>query len=207
MTAPGDDVPLIDDPGCQLLLRCPEAALPADAAATLGRLLDEIAIAGCLIEPAPGGAAPADLRPLRQACAGRAACLVAGDLALALALEADGLQLDPAPADLTLIRARLGAERIIGAVCGRSRHAAMVAGEAGADYIVLGEPAGGADPELLALIGWWHELFVLPCLVACATSEEAVALAGAGADLLAIGPALWHDPAALARLRAAIEPA
>lgn len=102
--------------------------------------------------------------------------------------DADGCHL-PAPAGVAAARAELGGERIIGAACGLSRHAAMLAGEAGADYVMFGDldrvPATG--DELVELVAWWNQLFVIPCAAAGRLDPaSARALVAAGADLLAV---------------------
>ena len=105
------------------------------------------------------------------------------------------------------LRRRLGDDRILGAGCGASRHAAMLAGEAGADYVAFGglEAASAVDP---ALVAWWADCMIPPVVALGAeTPEEVVALAAAGADFVALAPALWlegADPgAAVAALLAA----
>ncbi|NIA70508.1 thiamine phosphate synthase [Pelagibius litoralis] len=102
------------------------------------------------------------------------------------------------------LRQRLGDDLIIGAGCGTSRHAAMEAGEQGADYIAFGaadDPPGdgtlAADPEL---VDWWAH-WMTPPLVAFGADDpaKARALAALGADFLALPPAFWleaPDPAA-----------
>jgi thiamine-phosphate pyrophosphorylase len=101
------------------------------------------------------------------------------------------------------LRARLGADVILGAGCGASRHLAMTAGEQGADYIGFGDPegapegGGAADPEMVA---WWEAVMTPPQVAfGAADPAEAARLAAAGADFVAAGPALWAsggDPAA-----------
>ena len=66
-------------------------------------------------------------------------------------------------------RARLLPKAIVGVTCHDSRHLAMEAGEAGADYVAFGaffptqtkEPKTQADIELLR---WWAEIMVVPCV-------------------------------------------
>jgi thiamine-phosphate pyrophosphorylase len=67
-----------------------------------------------------------------------------------------------------------------------SRHAAMVAGEAGADYVQFGSLDLAPPGAVIDLVAWWHELFVLPCAAAGRFSPAtARTLAEAGADFLA----------------------
>jgi thiamine-phosphate pyrophosphorylase len=78
-----------------------------------------------------------------------------------------------------------------------SRHDAMVAGERGADYVMFGEPdPAGRRPAFAAVldrVAWWAELFEIPCVGWAMNLDEVAALAGAGADFVAIGDAVWTD--------------
>jgi thiamine-phosphate pyrophosphorylase len=136
----------------------------------------------------PHGAAQA----LQQICAGRVAFLLQDDVDLALALGADGVHLGD-PAGVREARARLGPDRILGASCGRSRHAAMLAGEDGADYIAFGEVGRRPQPPVFELIAWWNELFVLPCLLQGAFDESSLELA-ARADFIGVSDEVWRHP-------------
>jgi len=83
-----------------------------------------------------------------------------------------------------------------------SRHDAMVAAEAGADYVMFGEPdAVGRYPSHDAVIdrvAWWAEVFEIPCVGYAAALDEIAALATAGADFVAVGPFVFDDPRGLA---------
>jgi thiamine-phosphate pyrophosphorylase len=137
---------------------------------------------------------PDPAQALRQLCAGRVAFLVQDDVDLALALGADGVHLGD-PARVRDVRARLGPDRLLGASCGGSRHAAMLAGEDGADYIAFGEVGRRPQPPLLELLAWWNELFVLPCLAEGAFDDASLgAVARAGADFIGVGDAVWRHP-------------
>lgn len=144
----------------------------------LETLLAEGAVAALVAAPAALAAWRARLEP------GRVALLALDDPGA----EADGVHLSD-PRGVGAARERLGRERIVGAACGFSRHAAMVAGEAGADYVMFGDfdhPAAPGD-ELCELVAWWHELFVIPCAAAGRPDATTLrALAGAGADFLAL---------------------
>lgn len=102
--------------------------------------------------------------------------------------------------DIAEARALLGREVQIGATCHDSRHFAMEAGEAGADYVAFGaffpsdtkETTHRPDPEILT---WWSTMFVLPCVaIGGITAENAKPLAEAGADFLAVSGAVWNHP-------------
>jgi thiamine-phosphate pyrophosphorylase len=93
---------------------------------------------------------------------------------------------------------RLKPKNIAGAGGLRSRHEAMEAGEVGADYVMFGEPdTAGHRPSFDAVIDrveWWAEVFEVPCVAYAARLEEISALAGAGADFVAVGEAVFDDP-------------
>jgi thiamine-phosphate pyrophosphorylase len=177
--------------GCQPYLVSPPELAP-DFAAALDGALGACRAAAFRLQVAPDGARGA--AALQEVCAGRTAFLIQDDVALALALGADGVHLRD-PAGVAAARARLGPDRILGASCGRSRHAAMLAGDDGADYIAFGEPGCALQPPVLELVTWWSELFVLPCLAEGAFDDGSCApLVGAGADFIAVGAAVWDHP-------------
>jgi thiamine-phosphate pyrophosphorylase len=202
--------------GCQLLLIGPARLDPASFAARLDAALAVGAIAGfvlhpCVLEGAQGGALRLAGR-LRAICANHGVAFLLRDhVASALEVGADGVHLGVA-ADVAASRAALGAERILGVSCGHSRDAAMVAGEAGADYVGFGDLDRPAGQKVYDLLEWWSELFVLPCLAEVADTEHDCArLARAGADFVAVGGTVWSDPdgaaAVVRRLRDALDAA
>ena len=80
-----------------------------------------------------------------------------------------------------------------------TRHDAMSLAEAGADYVMFGEPDGnGRRPPFEAVVdrvAWWAEVFEIPCVGFAADLDEVAALAAAGADFVAVGDFLFADPA------------
>jgi len=97
---------------------------------------------------------------------------------------------------------RLKPERIVGVGGLVTRHDAMIAAEAGADYVMFGEPdAAGERPSLEAIeerVAWWAEVFEAPCVAYAASLDEVAPLAKAGADFVALGDWLWRDRQAIA---------
>ena len=122
---------------------------------------------------------------------------------------ADGVQVagERAVRDL---RERLKGDRIVGAAGIRTRDDAMAIGEAGADYLMFGEPRpDGSVPALEGVAeraAWWAEIFETPC-VAYAPSLDAVGpLAATGAEFVALGAAVWtHPEGPAAAVRQALE--
>jgi len=98
-------------------------------------------------------------------------------------------------------------DRIVGAGDLRTRHDAMLAGEANVDYVLFGEPnGGGRRPSfdvILERVEWWAELFELPCVGFAATLDEVRPLAAAGADFIAVGDCVWNDSRGVAAAMAA----
>ena len=94
-----------------------------------------------------------------------------------------------------------------------TRHDAMLAAEADADYVLFGEPdLNGERPSLSAIeerVSWWAEVFQPPCVGYATSLDEVAALAAAGADFVAVADFVWDDPrgpaAAVARCGAAAE--
>ena len=139
--------------------------------------------------------------PLQAICAAKdVAFIVNDDMALAKRLGADGVHLGQGDGDPKEARSLLGPNAQIGVTCHASRHLAMEAGEAGADYVAFGAffPTTTkaveyhADPEILT---WWQGLFELPCVaIGGITPDNARELVDAGADFLAVSGAVWNHP-------------
>lgn len=134
---------------------------------------------------------------------------------LAQALGADGVHVGQTDASYEEARQLLGTDKIVGVTCHASRHLAMEAGEAGADYVAFGaffptrtkEAKTLADPELLF---WWNRLMTVPSVaIGGITAENCAPLVEAGADFLAVVSAVWDHPqgagAGVKALNAAIE--
>lgn len=112
---------------------------------------------------------------------------------------ADGVHLAGTSAHvIRSIREGLGGERIVGAGGLRTRDDAMAAAEAGADYVMFGEPrADGSVPPPEAVAeraSWWAEIFETPCVAFAAEIGAVGALAATGAEFIALGDAVWSDP-------------
>jgi len=125
-----------------------------------------------------------------------AALLLDGDAELVVRAGADGAHLGGIEA-LAAALPSLKPAHIAG--CGRltTRHEAMIAGEAGADYVMFGEPdASGRRPSFDAVaerIAWWAELFEIPCVGFATSLDEVRPLASAGADFVAVGNCIFDD--------------
>lgn len=141
------------------------------------------------------------LAPIGQTAGAAILVAVAGEadlVAVAVRGGADGVH--AGGADVARLRAPLSRDnRILGAADVRSRHDAMEAGEAGADYVMFGEPrADGSAPPVSATLeraAWWAEIFETPCIAFANTLDDVPALAATGAEFVGLGDAIWQDAA------------
>ena len=197
------------DPSCQLYLISPpaidagfedrlRAALGAvPVAAFQFRLKGQLCLNGESDDHAIGVLA----EPLQRICADHGTAFIMNDsIALAKRLGADGVHLGQSDGDPRNAREILGRDVQIGVTCHNSRHLAMEAGEAGADYVAFGAfyPTTTkavdhrAEPEILE---WWSGLFELPCVaIGGVTAANAPPLVKAGADFIAVSAAIWAHP-------------
>lgn len=152
-------------------------------------------------------AAAALAEPLQRICADRDVAFIINDsISLAKRLGADGVHLGQSDGEVADARSRLGRDAQIGVTCHASRHLAMDAGDAGADYVAFGAffptetkaVEHRAEPDVLT---WWQGLFELPCVaIGGITPENCAPLVAAGADFLAVCGAVWNgDEAAAVR--------
>jgi thiamine-phosphate pyrophosphorylase len=119
---------------------------------------------------------------------------------LAFETGCDGVHVGQDDTPYKKARAAVGDNAIVGVTCHNSRHLAMEAGEAGADYVAFGafyptdtkEILHRAEPEILS---WWSELFEVPCVaIGGITTANARPLVEAGADFLAVCGGVWSHP-------------
>lgn len=143
--------------------------------------------------------------PLQQLCAEREVAFIVNDsISLAKRIGADGVHLGQSDGEVADARKRLGREAQIGVTCHNSRHLAMEAGEAGADYVAFGAffPSGTKDTEYRAepeLLSWWQQLMEIPCVaIGGIRPENCGPLVAAGADFLAVSGAVWNGDEAAA---------
>jgi thiamine-phosphate pyrophosphorylase len=139
--------------------------------------------------------------PLQALCAKREVAFIVNDsIALAKRLGADGVHLGQGDGDPAEARRILGPSVQIGVTCHASRHLAMEAGEAGADYVAFGAffPTTTKETEHrpeAGILSWWSTVFELPCVaIGGITADNARPLVEAGADFLAVSNAVWSHP-------------
>lgn len=138
------------------------------------------------------------------------AVVLTDHLGLVARLGLDGVHLSDGARSVRQARKELGADAIVGAYCGASRHDGMNAGEAGADYVSFGPVAdlGLGDGRIAdhSLFAWWSEMIELPVVAEGGLDAARLAELAPVTDFFGIGPEIWRadDPAAeLVRLAAA----
>jgi thiamine-phosphate pyrophosphorylase len=201
-------------PAPRLYLATPVVDDPSALAGTLPALLAGADIAAVLVRLAPSD--PRSLISRAKALApaiqnAGAALLLDGHPDLVARAGADGAHLHGIEALQDALDS-LKPDRIAGVGGLATRHDSMTAGEAGADYVLFGEPDDtGERPSSEAIaerLNWWAELFEPPCVGYAASPAEAHEFAAAGADFVLVGDFIWADPrgpaAALAEATAAL---
>ncbi len=143
---------------------------------------------------------------LLPVCRERGVAFILNDRAdLAAKAGTDGVHLGQDDGKVKTARKLLGADAVIGVSCHDSKHLAMEAGEAGADYVAFGAfyPTTSKSPEALAkygtpspdILNWWQTYMVLPCVaIGGINPQNALPLVQAGADFVAVITAVWNHP-------------
>jgi thiamine-phosphate pyrophosphorylase len=177
--------PVVDDPS-PLLASLPGLLAGADVAAVLLRL-----------KPTDQRTMISRIKALAPAIQQHGAALLLDDyVELVARAGADGAHLTGIEAMQDALPT-LKPDRIAGVGGLTTRHDSMAAGEAGADYVLFGEPdAKGVRPSVEAIaerLEWWAELFEPPCVGFATSREEAYEFAAAGADFVLVGDFIWND--------------
>jgi len=120
---------------------------------------------------------------------------------LAAKFDCDGVHVGQDDMSCAEARRIVGKDRMVGVTCHDSRHLAMEAAEAGADYVAFGaffptatkDAPTRADPEILSI---WQETMSIPCVaIGGITADNAAGLVSAGADFIAVSAGVWAHPA------------
>ncbi len=187
---------------CRLYLITPPAFEPASFAAQLETAISggDIACLQIRLKDVPDSAVLDAARILSPIAQDAGIAVIINDRPdLAKQAGADGVHIGQEDASFTEARRIMG-KGIVGVTCHASRHLAMEAGEAGADYVAFGAffdtktkvPKARADLDLLH---WWAEIFEIPCVaIGGITIENAAPLIQAGADFLAVSAGVWDHP-------------
>jgi thiamine-phosphate pyrophosphorylase len=191
-------------PAPRLYLIVPPVTDAGRFAAELGPMLDAADIAAVLLRLADGDERTQinQIKALAPTVQDKgAALLLDGHPDLVARGGADGAHLAGIEA-FNAAREQLKPERIAGVGDLTTRHDAMVAAEAGADYLLF----GGPDVQLTATqerVAWASELFELPCVAFANEIGETAPLVTAGADFIALD-FVWRDPRGVAAAAADI---
>ncbi len=187
---------------CRLYLVTP-TPLPDNFADTLGAALDagDVACLQLRLKDTDDDTVRRAIDRLRPVTQARDVALVLNDRPdLAAAAGCDGVHIGQNDTPYAEARRLLGADAIVGVTCHDSRHLAMVAAEAGADYVAFGafHPTATKDAPTRAtpdLLTWWHDLMETPCVaIGGITVDNAPPLVAAGADFLAVSHGVWAHP-------------
>jgi thiamine-phosphate pyrophosphorylase len=187
----------------RLYLITPPSFAPAEFAGRLGEALDAGDVASVQLRMKGAGddaikRAADVLRPVAQS---RGVAFIMNDRPdLALATGCDGVHVGQEDASYDEARRVLGLGRIVGVTCHESRHLALEAAEAGADYVAFGaffsstskDARHRADIEILS---WWSDIMTVPSVaIGGITPQNCAPLVTAGVDFLAVIAAVWDHP-------------
>ena len=197
----------------QITLITPPAFDPETFSDRIGLILDGVEIA-CLRLSL--GTKDEDIL-MRAADAAREAAhardvavVIDNHLILAERLGLDGVHLTDGSRNVRKARKDLGADAIVGAFCGASKHDGMTAGESGADYSSFGPIGetrlGDGSRAPFELFEWWSEIIEVPIIAEGALTSELVAKFGPVTDFFAVGEEIWGAENPLATLKALLAP-
>ena len=204
-------------PDCRLYLITPPVI--ADLAAfgrELAHALDagDVAALQIRLKDVPDEVVAAAVDALAPIAQSRGVAVILNDRPdLAARLGCDGVHVGQDDMPYAEARKLMGRDAMIGVTCHDSRHLAMEAAEAGADYVAFGaffptttkDASTRAEPEILSI---WQETMEIPCVaIGGITADNAEGLAAAGADFLAVSGGVWNHPEGPAAAVAAIDAA
>lgn len=189
---------------CRLYLVTPPAIEPAAFSEALKAALDagDVACVQLRLKDVSDDAIRRAADMLRPVCHARDVAFLLNDRPdLARETGCDGVHVGQQDTPYHEARRIVGNDAIVGVSCEASRHLAMEAGEAGADYVAFGpvfptatKPDAG-DIADLDLLRWWAEMMEVPCVaIGGITPENCAPLVQAGADFLAVISAVWNHP-------------
>ena len=121
------------------------------------------------------------------------AVMVSGEARDAARAGADGIQVEANTDDVAAARESIGKDRFVGAYAGASRHFAMEAAEAGADYIAFDQTGASVGGE--PIIRWWADMMEVPCVAFTPVEPEDLdILLPQKPDFIRPSDAMWQDP-------------
>jgi len=187
---------------CRLYLISPERIEhPSIFAADLRAALDggDVAAFQLRLKGVDDAAIARTADTLRPICQQRSVAFFLNDRPdLAVKLDCDGVHIGQEDMPYGEARRIVGPDRQIGVTAKASRHLAMEAAEAGADYVAFGAffPSTTkvvTSPASLEIIEWWSELMEVPCVaIGGITVDNCRPVVEAGADFLAVAGGVWN---------------
>jgi thiamine-phosphate pyrophosphorylase len=202
---------------CRLYLITPPAFAPDAFAPLLAEALEggDVAALQLRLKDTDDAAILRAAEALMPLCQAREVAFLINDRPdLAVKAGADGVHIGAEDGDYRSARETVGGDGIVGVSCYDSRHAAIVAAEAGADYVAFGAffQTATKTPRArvpISVLDWWSKMTVVPCVaIGGITQANCPPLVKAGADFLAVISAVWDHPAgpkaAVAEFNAAI---
>ena len=191
-------------PVCRLYLITPPGIDDPEAfAGLLEAALDagDVAAVQIRLKPATDDQIRAAVRRLAPVIQAAGAAVILNDRPdLALELGCDGVHVGQEDASVAQARRLMGPDAMIGATCHDSRHLAMEAAEAGADYVAFGaffptdtkQTTHRPEPDVLTI---WQETMEIPCVaIGGITLDNVAGIARAGADFVAVSAGIWGHP-------------
>ena len=131
------------------------------------------------------------------------AVLVSGEARDAARNGADGVQVEANTDDVAAAREALGKNGFVGAFAGASRHFAMEAAEAGADYIAFDQ--NGATVAGEPVVKWWSGIMEIPCVAFAPVEADALdTLLPQKPDFIRPSDAMWTDAETARRIVTAL---
>lgn len=138
------------------------------------------------------------------------AVVIETHLLLVERLGLDGVHLTDGARSVRKARKDLGADAIVGAYCGATRHEGISAGEGGADYVSFGaigdSTLGQGTQADFDLFQWWSEMIEVPVIAEGALTVDLVARFGPVTDFFAIGPEIWGTDDPVVAIKALLAP-
>jgi thiamine-phosphate pyrophosphorylase len=129
--------------------------------------------------------------------------IVAGEARDATRHGADGIQVDANTADVAAAREAMGKDRFVGAYAASSRHFAMEAAEAGADYIAFDQTGASVGGE--PVLKWWSDMMEVPAVAFTPAEPEALdSLLPQRPDFIRPPDAMWQGADVARRIVAAL---
>lgn len=188
---------------CRLYLITPPALDPEVFAGALAEALDsgDVACVQLRLKEADDDTVRRAIDRLRPVVQDRDVAFILNDRPdLAAATGCDGVHVGQGDTPYAEARRLVGADHIVGVTCHDSRHLAMEAAEAGADYVAFGAfyptttKPSDYRPEP-ALLSWWNEMMTVPCVaIGGITPANCAPLVAAGADFIAVVTGVWNHP-------------